>query len=173
MNGNRSVSDNLFQVQTAHQLTGGSGLYQTWRIRSLNGFSVNKLRKICLNINCQEDCGHYITIKSTPEKNVLLILLDDTPIIAKSQLYTSLASRLKATLRTLPGQTLTTTYTIREMSNTKLAYDLGLPVSRPLGYARQQVGGIIKQELLFTTACPDGMPLILRLKENSHNETGK
>lgn len=145
---------------------------QTWRVCSFNGFSVNKLQKICSSINIQETDDHRITLKFTPEKSVTLITIGDTPIIAKSQRYQSLSSQLKATLRTLPGQTLTTTHAIREMTNTRLAYELGLPVSQPLGYARQQIYGVIKQELLFTTACPDGVPLSLLLKKKSSNLDG-
>lgn len=137
----------------------------SWKLTSAAGYSAEDLRKFCLLIEDVDTIESCTILKSTPDKKVFWV--DDSqsdPIVIKNQHYLNIGHRLQATLRYLFGGKHNSTYTVREFNNCIVAGKRGVPVSRMLGYGCKIEKGLVRQEILVSTGCPDALPLIQALK---------
>jgi tRNA A-37 threonylcarbamoyl transferase component Bud32 len=137
----------------------------SWKLTSVAGYSDEDLRKFCLLIEDVEAIESCTILKSTPDKKVILVNDSQSdPIVIKNQHYLGFGHRLQATLRYLFGGKHNSTYTVREFNNCVMAGKRGVPVSRILGYGCKIEKGLVRQEVLISTGCPDALPLIHALK---------
>ncbi|MCP3891210.1 MAG: hypothetical protein GY702_20445 [Desulfobulbaceae bacterium] len=141
-----------------------------WRIRPVAGFHCDALKRICHSINDYEEKDSVISLKSTPDKKVLLQTAQPEPFLIKTHLHLSFGNRLKASLRYFAGREKRKTDLLREFENTRLAHKLGVPTSKMYGYGIKFINGFARQEMLLSNGKSNSMPLIEILKKQAENE---